>query len=243
MKNPNLSFLNEVIPTYIVITFLLTAILTMFLLIRAIHKSGYGNTKQIDIGLAIWIFLQAILAESGFYTNISAFPPHFPMAIILPLLLIILLFSTKSGKQFIDSLSLENLTYLHIVRIPVEICLFWLFLEKQVPQLMTFEGRNFDILSGISAPIIAFLVFKKQILSKKVLLLWNFLGLILLINIVTNAALSAPIFTELFAFEQPNVAVLKFPIIWLPSFIVPVVLFAHLASIRQIFNEKKVSNP
>ncbi|HVF96549.1 MAG TPA: hypothetical protein VM871_04480, partial [Flavisolibacter sp.] len=37
-----------------------------------------------------------------------------------------------------------------------------------------------------------------------------------------------------FAFDQPNIAVLYFPFIWLPSFIVPVVLLSHLVCIRQL---------
>ncbi|TAH22438.1 MAG: hypothetical protein EAZ08_00730 [Cytophagales bacterium] len=47
---------------------------------------------------------------------------------------------------------LKNLIYLNIVRIPVEIILFWLFVNKAIPELMTFEGRNLDIIAGITAP-------------------------------------------------------------------------------------------
>jgi hypothetical protein len=44
------------------------------------------------------------------------------------------------------------LTLLHIIRIPVELGLYWLFIYKAIPQLMTFEGRNFDILVGLTVP-------------------------------------------------------------------------------------------
>ncbi|MDB6080057.1 MAG: putative transrane protein of unknown function, partial [Akkermansiaceae bacterium] len=46
--------------------------------------------------------------------------------------------------------------------------------------------------------------------------------------------LSAPFPFQRLALDQPNVAILSFPFIWLPTFIVPVVLFTHLASIRQL---------
>ena len=108
------------------------------------------------------------------------------------ILLIIFLFNSTKGKLFIDSLNIEKLTILHIIRVPVEIVLFWLFLQKTIPQLMTFEGRNFDILAGITAPIIYYFVFVKKTLSKKTLLIWNIVCLILLLNIVINALLSAP---------------------------------------------------
>jgi len=56
---------------------------------------------------------------------------------------------------------------------------------------------------------------------------WNFIALGLLLNIVTNAILSAPFAFQKFAFDQPNIAVLYFPFSWLPAYIVSTVLFGH----------------
>lgn len=104
---------------------------------------------------------------------------------------------------------------------------------------MTFEGRNFDILSGISAPFIYYFGFIKYKLSNKILLAWNILCLGLLINIVTNAVLSLPYPFQQFAFSQPNIAILYFPFIWLPAVIVPIVLLSHLASIRVLILQQR----
>ncbi|MFI5134841.1 MAG: hypothetical protein ACHQD9_03205, partial [Chitinophagales bacterium] len=139
----------------------------------------------------------------------------------------------------LDGLDGKILTYLHTIRIPVEIVLYLLFLHKQIPQLMTFEGRNFDILSGISAPFVAYFGYNKQKLSTTFLLTWNFICLALLINIVINAVLSAPFPFQKFGFDQPDVAVLYFPFTWLPCCVVPVVLLSHLAVIRQLIMQKK----
>jgi hypothetical protein len=141
---------------------------------------------------------------------------------------------TARGKNYIDSFDLSTLTILHTIRIPVEIVLFWLFLNKAVPELMTFEGRNFDILSGLTAPLIFYYGFVKKNMGKKPILIWNFLCLGLLINIIVIALLSAPFRFQRFAFDQPNIAVLYFPFNWLPTCIVPLVLFSHLAAIRQL---------
>jgi hypothetical protein len=70
------------------------------------------------------------------------------------------------------------------------------------------------------------------------ILIWNFICLGLLINIVVNALFSAPSPIQKFAFEQPNIAILNFPFSWLPTFIVPIVLFGHLTSIRQLMKYK-----
>jgi hypothetical protein len=39
------------------------------------------------------------------------------------------------------------------------------------------------------------------------------------------------------AFEQPNRAVLFFPFAWLPTVVVPLVLLAHLVTIKRLIKE------
>lgn len=232
------------LPTYISLTFVLTTIATLLLFIWTIRNSNSELTRKkttsISIGLTIWLTIQAVLTLKNIYnTDTNSFPPKIILIGILPTILtIFLLFATSKGRQFIDSLPLKNLTYLNVVRIPVEIILLWLFLNKAIPELMTFEGRNFDILAGISAPIIAYFGWTKTKLSRKTILIWNFICLGLLVNIVANALFSAPSPVQKFAFDQPNVAILNFPFSWLPTCIVPIVLFGHLTSIRQLMKYK-----
>ena len=232
------------LPTYISLTFGLTTVVTLLLFIWTIRNSNSELTrkkaKPIFIGLAFWLTIQAVLTLKNIYNaDTNSFPPKIILLGILPTILtVIFLFATKNGQLFIDSLPLKNLTYLNIVRIPVEIVLFWLFLDKAIPELMTFEGRNFDIIAGITAPFIAYFGLTKNKLSRQVVLIWNFICLGLLLNIVVNALFSAPSPIQKFAFEQPNIAILNFPFSWLPTFIVPIVLFGHLTSIRQLMKYK-----
>ena len=234
----------ENLPTYISLIFGLTTVATLLLFIWTIRNSNSETTRNkampILIGLTIWLTIQTVLTLNNIYnTDTNSFPPKIMLFGILPTILTILfLFATKNGRQFIDSLPLKDLTYLNIVRIPVEIVLLWLFLNKAVPELMTFEGRNFDIIAGITAPLIAYFGLIKDKLSRQIILIWNFICLGLLTNIVVNAFFSAPSSIQKFAFEQPNIAILNFPFSWLPTFIVPIVLLGHLTSIRQLLKKK-----
>jgi hypothetical protein len=107
---------------------------------------------------------------------------------------------------------------------------------------MTFEGRNLDILSGLSAPLIYYFAFVKKKINSKMVLLWNIVCLMLLINIVSHAVLSAPSPFQQLAFAQPNIAVLYFPFVWLPGCIVPLVLFSHLVALRRfLLPDKKTT--
>ncbi len=217
----------ENLPLYIPLLFALATLLAVYFFYKAAHHSKTGL-----IILLAWMALQACIALTGFYTNTQTNPPRFLLLAGPAVLFIIFLFATKTGRTFIDSLDLTYLTLLHTVRIPVELVLFALYLHNAVPRLMTFEGRNFDILSGISALFIYYFGFVKKQLGKNVLLVWNIICLGLLLNVVINAVLSVPTTFQQFAFDHPNIAVLYFPFTWLPAVVVPLVLFSHLAAIR-----------
>lgn len=217
----------ENIPLYVDVIFILTTFLTVLLFYKASQNS------RIALAIIItWLFAQVLIAFSGFYLVTDTIPPRFLLAVGPPLFFLLALFVIPQGKGFLDRLNLKVLTMLHVIRVPVEIVLFLLFVHKAVPMLMTFEGRNFDILSGLTAPLIFFFGFRHEQPKRIVLIIWNVVCLWLLINIVFFAALSAPSPLQQFAFEQPNVGVLHFPFIWLPSAVVPIVLLSHLASLR-----------
>lgn len=222
----------DTLPLYVPITFGLTVLLALYLFYRATRSS------RVLLVLLGWSTLQSVLGLSGFYQAINPSPPRFPLLVLPAFLLVIVLMSTKRGQRFIDSLDLSFLTLLHVVRIPVEVVLFWLFVQGAVPQLMTFEGRNFDILSGLSAPVIYYFGFVRKSLPQTALLIWNIVCLGLVVNIAINGLLSAPTPLQQFAFDQPNIALAYFPFVLLPSVIVPMVIFAHLASIRQLLTSK-----
>ncbi len=219
----------ENLPSYICIAFVLTTLLTVFFFYEAASRS-----RTALIILLVWITLQALISTTGFYTITNSLPPRFLLLVVPPLFTIVLLFNTAKGKVFIDLLDVKALTLLHIVRIPVELVLYGLFIYKKVPELMTFDGRNLDMLSGLSAPFIYYFGYIKQKITPKVILVWNIVCLGLLLNIVVYAVLSTPVPFQEFAFDQPNIAVLYFPFIWLPCCVVPLVLLSHLVSIRRM---------
>lgn len=238
----------ENLPAYIPIVFVLTTFATLILFFGVLKNSGLENARanafKICFILVIWLSLQALISFNQVYSlDKNSLPPKIVLFGILPaMLLIISLFLTAKGRQFIDALPLKNITYLNTVRVPVELVLYWLFLNQKIPELMTFEGRNWDILAGISAPLLAYFAFNRPNIPTKILLAWNVVCLGLLLNIVINAFLSAPSPLQKFAFEQPNIAILYFPFSWLPTFIVPVVLFGHLVAIRQLLNRKTLKS-
>jgi hypothetical protein len=220
------------LPLYISVLFIVVTVITVYLFYRASHDSDITF-----IVLASWLMIQAVISLKGFYTTTDTVPPRFALLVAPAILLILLLFLTKKGRTYIDSLDARQLTYLQVIRVPVEITLFALFSHKLIPGLMTFEGRNFDIFSGVTAPLIAWLGYERKQLSTRTMLIWNFLCLALVLNVAINGMLSAPSPFQQFGFDQPNTAILYFPFAWLPACIVPLVIFSHLACIRQLLKK------
>jgi hypothetical protein len=226
----------ENLPISISIFFGLTTLLTVYLFYKSTRSS-----KLVLVIIVMLLSLQSIIASTGFFTITDATPPRFLLLVLPSLVLIILLFIISGGRKFMDRLDIKTLTLLHVIRIPVEIVLFFLFLQKAIPGIMTFEGRNFDILSGLTAPLIFYFGFVRKSIARQWIIAWNFLCLALLINIVATAVLSAPFPFQQLAFDQPNIAIFHFPFVWLPGFIVPVVLLSHLVSLRQLLTRTKTS--
>ena len=224
------------IPIIISMLFVVTAFLTVWMFYKA-----SGNSKPLLMGILAWMLFQATISLTGFYQISNSIPPRFLLLIGPGIIISILLFVTKWGKEFIDKLDLKTLTIMHSIRIPVEITLYFVYLTGLIPVLMTFEGNNFDIISGITAPLIFYFGFIIKKLNRTALLIWNILCSGLLLNVVVIALLSAQTPFQKLAFDQPNIGVTFFPFVWLPSVVVPIVLIGHLAAIRQLLKMNRIN--
>ncbi len=223
----------EQVSTILQLIFITLTLLTVLQFYRAKKQS-----KIFLVIIFIWMLLQLLLGLTNFYANGFIMPPRFALLIAPPLIVMIIMFITAAGKKFIDSLNITQLTLLHAIRIPVEIILYFLFVAKTIPQIMTFEGRNFDILAGLTAPVIYYFGFVKNKIPNSFLVIWNLICLALLLNIIIIAILSAATPFQQFGFNQPNIAIAHFPFNWLASVVVPIVLFSHLATLRQLILQR-----
>jgi len=192
-----------------------------------------GKESKIWWLFGIWGIFISTLAYSGFFLNTTSLPPRLIFVLLPSTLLIIYLYR----KIDINSIKINYLIGLHIIRIPVELVLYQLYVEGRIPEIMTFSGWNYDIVVGITAVIVLLLLkLQKEGQLQTLLKVWNIFGIIMLTIIVSIAILSAPFPFQQLAFEQPNVAVLRFPYILLPSVIVPLVYLSHFITLKWLAN-------
>ena len=212
---------------------------------KALNKSETSEKKRKRIlnwvggSIAVWLGLISALSIKGFFSNFDSFPPRLIIVLVVPLVTFIwALLISDTTKRLLPYISSKALADLQVFRLFVEILLWMLFIQNILPIQMTFEGRNFDIIAGITGPLVGYLAYSKKTINKQVVLVWNFLCLGLLLNIVGTALLSIPTPFRYFMNEPANTIVAEFPIIWLPAFLVPLAYGLHFLSIRQILNQK-----
>lgn len=151
----------------------------------AVKKSNLPTI--LLFGLILWIGTIAALTFSGFFLDFDSRPPRFVFLAAPAIVFIFTLFIFPRSRDFIGQMPITTLTHIHIIRIPVEIVLWWLFLAGTVPEAITFEGVNYDILAGITAPFVALFLLGKRRKSNLPALIWNLIALGLLINVVIRA--------------------------------------------------------
>lgn len=218
-------------PTRIVFSALVLVV--AMIVIRGFRKAGWSSTMTIAV-LFIYLVIPALLARSGVLDRYNPPPP--PALLLLlgqTILTIVIIFSSR-GTALAGHLALGAVVLLQSFRIGVELLLHRLYGEGIVPVQMTFAGRNFDIITGITGLILGMLLVRRRILPRGVVLGWNILGLALLANIVGVAALSTPVPFRVFTEGPPNLLPSTLPWIWLPSFLVQVALGSHLLVFRML---------
>jgi hypothetical protein len=221
----------ETISVWVEILFII-----IFLITLLFFYLSNGKPIKLVVLICAWALAQSGLALSGFYLDQSSFPRF--ILVLLP----VFLFTgygllPQNITWMLNKRDVQLSTFLHSVRLPIEIILFELYLNKMIPQLMTFEGRNFDIVVGITAPIVGYLCLKKRISNTK-LIIWNVIGVFFVCFILINGILSSELPFQQFAFEQPNRAVNFFPFILLPAVIVPIVIWTHITDIIKLSRDK-----
>jgi hypothetical protein len=186
-----------------------------------------------------WVVLVGGLAQNGFFENLTTLPPRPVVAMLLWLPVVLALTYTSAFRRLALSTPPQWLIYFQGFRIVVELLLFQAFVRGLLPVQMTFEGRNFDVLSGVLALVAGYLVAKRGKGWRAIATLYNIIGLALLINVLVIALLSMPTPLRYFMNEPAITVVGRFPFIYLPAVLVVFAYSFHILSLRQLYLLRK----
>lgn len=187
------------------------------------------------IGLLLWQVYIYLVATSGVIATYEL-PPRFPLFLIMPAFLFTAIFIYKNrNNMWIQNIKPSTLIYIQVFRVVVETLFVFSISANVLPKLVTIEGYNFDMLIGFSAPIIAFLVFNKKKISKKVAILWNYVGLAVLASVVI-LFITSTFAPHLYDSEIPLISLkaTKYPYVLIAGCLMPLAVFFHVLSIVQL---------
>ncbi len=219
---------------FVVLTLVFFSLLIKYFF-RAIAATSWPAERKSRVrnrllwALGGWALFVAAASLSGFTSRFDWFPGNAAPLLLVPLVSILLFSRSGTARDLLMHVPASVLTTLQVFRIPVEVLLWALFIQHLLPIQMTFEGHNFDILSGLLGGVVGLFFHKNRL----VVLVYNLIGLALLVNIVSTALLSMPTAFRVFMQEPANTILLKFPFVFLPAFLVPLAYGLHFLSLRQ----------
>ena len=200
------------------------------------HRRWVGGTAA---GVIVWLALTAAIAQSGVLEK-QTVPPRVVLLIFSCIVVAAVAALSPLGTRLVRSIPIAALIGFQAFRLPLEIVLHQWWKEGVLPIQMTFEGRNFDIASGILALIIG-LWGARRPLPRAAIVFFNLSGVALLITVGVIAMLSTPIPIRRFMNDPPVLLAFHAPYVWIVPFCVGGALFGHVLVFRRVLADLRAS--
>jgi hypothetical protein len=212
-------------------TILPLIVLATFSILLINHSTSLRWIVAVMTG---WTIVTGVMAHSGMLANFTSLPPWIPILVLAQLAFIFWLGWCSSWSDRLMQIPQVILVGLQCFRIPVEVLLATLATQRLLAIEMTYYGRNFDVLAGVTAVVLAIWLKRRgEEPLRLVVLAWNLMGLSLVTVVLMHGLLSVPYPSQLLHLSVPTFVIASFPIIWLLTVLVPIAYLLHLASIRR----------
>jgi hypothetical protein len=214
------------------------------LFVAATWRTGEGldpgarrrRTILAGAGVAIWLAAQAAAALSGLLGRFDVRPPPMVIWFASMVVMTLALAWSRFGRRFADKLPFVALIGFQAFRLPLELVMHRAAVAGIMPNVMSYTGYNFDIVTGATALPLALYAWRRPV-PRWLILLWNVTGQILLLVIVGVAFAASPVFRA-FGDGQLNVWVTEFPYVWI-AVMVAAALFGHVVTLRKLMAEAR----
>jgi hypothetical protein len=232
---------DPVVGAFVAIPLLLVAALVWGTAL-AWRRSGAtpSRTRRVALvtGIAAiaWLAAAWVVGDSGILREWDRTPPPIVLFVLAITSTAIAIAFSPYGRRLTVFLPLWALVGIQAFRLPLELAMHQMFERGVMPQQMSYSGRNFDIVTGVTAIVVALLVASGRG-GHRLVFAWNVLGSWLLLNIVVVAILSTPRF-RYFGDHNLNVWVTYPPFVWLPAVMVLAAMAGHLMIFRALLTEQ-----
>src|SRR5262245_19531825 len=165
----------------------LLVVVALWFLYRRVWTEEREGLSPLGFGAAlfVWIWTTGGLGLSGVLRRFDLVPPPFAFLILGTIAAAVFTGLSRAGETLARA-PLALLVGLNAFRFPLDLAMHQAAVEKVMPEQMSFTGYNFDIVTGVTAILLAPLV-TTGVVPRAVVLIWNVMGPLLLANVVTIA--------------------------------------------------------
>src|SRR2546430_6616781 len=185
------------IPGPIYLTILFT------LIVGAVQGEMMRRNQTVGTTFSVWLAVTGVLGYTAKMHDFSRQPSRIMALIALSVVGVYFGSYFAAARKLIESPGLAWLIGLQVFRVAVEIFLDLGYRAGFVPVQMTLEGRNWDVLTGLTALPMAWLVAEQKE-PRLVVYAWDAMGLALVVYVMAVAALSMPTPPRHFQNDPPN---------------------------------------
>jgi hypothetical protein len=169
-------------------------------------------------------------------------PPPLALFLIFSLGVAALTARSSLGTRLIQGLPIAALVGVQAFRLPLELVLHAWKNQGVIPVQMTFEGHNFDIVTGVLAIATGVYLYRAgEQASRGAVLAFNVVGSALLLVVTTIAVLSSPIPLRAYHGDPALMLGYHFPYGWIVPFCVGGALFGHVLVFRWLFAGRRAA--
>jgi hypothetical protein len=232
------------IPTYLPFTVIAGCVATIVAVVigvnRALERSNWSNsdrTRAVQATasvLAGWFAFAVALAILGVYNAATSQVPTIQFGIAVPILIgCLMIWRWPAVSRLIDAVPRQWVIAIQFYRVEGATFLV-LFGANLLPGLFALPAGVGDVAVGILAAVIAFGATGGRQLNPGTVLRWNLLGIADLVVALSTGFLTAPSAFQMFAFDRPNELISMFPLVLIPTFLVPLAILLHIISLIQL---------
>jgi hypothetical protein len=216
----------------------LALVVPMSLVAGYARATSWSRASRLAGVLGLWLALTGALSASGVLRRWEARPPPLFVLLFVGFALTIVLARGAVGSRVARELPLAAIIGFQAFRLPLELVMHHAASEGTMPVQMSFAGWNFDIVTGASAIVVAWLAARGSA-PRWLVVAWAVMSSALLLTIVAIAIASMPAFAA-FGRSPERLAtwVGFFPFTWLPAVLVPAALFGQIVLFRRLAGER-----
>jgi hypothetical protein len=168
------------------------------LMLGAAHGGPTGESTRsrrkwivgTTIGTVAWLAITGLVSGSGIL-EANMLPPPAMIFMAISLGLAVALAFSPLGTRLVTGIPVAALVGFQAFRLPLELVLHRWWIEGVLPVQMTFEGHNFDIITGVLAVAVGLWARTSRV-PRSVVVGFNVIGLVLLVTVATIAVPLGP---------------------------------------------------